>query len=146
MPPVRILAVALAAAMLAACGDGGGETAVVRGPDGSAAFEVEIADSAEERRTGLSGRDDLTPGAGMLFVFDEPVDHRFWMKDTRIPLSIAFLDPGGRVLRILDMEPCRAEPCPVYDPDTTYASALEVNRGAFELAGIAEGDVVEVER
>ncbi len=136
----------LVTASLSACGGAAPETATIRTADGAAVFDVEVADSPEERATGLAGRDELAADGGMLFAFGEPVASRFWMKDTQIPLSIAFLDAEGRVLRILDMEPCRAEPCPVYDPHVTYVSALEVNRGAFGQAGIAEGDAVEVER
>ena len=131
---------------LAACGGGAGDTATVRAPDGTAAFEVEVADTDGERAAGLAGRSSLAPRSGMLFVFSEPVQSRFTMRDTLVPLSIAFLDGGGRVLRILDMEPCRAEPCPSYDPELTYESALEVNQGAFARAGIGEGDLVEIER
>jgi uncharacterized membrane protein (UPF0127 family) len=147
MPLVRIGAASLlGAALLSACGGADPETATIRTAGGTAVFEVEVADSAQERARGLAGRDRLAGDAGMLFVFGEPANGRFWMKDTRIPLSVAFLGADGRVLRILDMEPCRAEPCPVYDPRITYTSALEVNRGAFGRAGIGEGDVVEVER
>ena len=131
---------------LAACGGEAGDTATVRAPDGTTAFEVEVADTDDERAAGLAGRSSLAPRTGMLFVFSEPVRSRFTMRDTLVPLSIAFLDGGGRVLRILDMEPCRAEPCPSYDPELTYESALEVNQGAFARAGIGEGDLVEIER
>jgi hypothetical protein len=68
------------------------------------------------------------------------------MKDTLIPLSAAFLDRDGRVLRILDMEPCEADPCPVYDPGVSYVAAVEANRGAFERLGVAVGDVAQLER
>jgi hypothetical protein len=82
----------------------------------------------------------------MLFLF--PEDHRggFWMKNTLIPLSIAFLDADGQVLAVLDMEPCRADPCPIYDPGVSYRSALEVNQGALARWGVGAGDVVTVER
>jgi uncharacterized protein len=84
--------------------------------------------------------------AGMLFLF--PAEHSggFWMKNTLIPLSIAFVDADGRIVRILDMEPCRADPCPIYDPSVAYRSALEVNRGAFAEWGVVEGDRLTLER
>jgi uncharacterized membrane protein (UPF0127 family) len=68
------------------------------------------------------------------------------MKNTLIPLSIAFLDADGRILRILDMEPCEADPCPLYPPGVAYTSALEVNQGAFERWGVEVGDLVTLER
>jgi uncharacterized membrane protein (UPF0127 family) len=76
----------------------------------------------------------------MLFEFDGDSTGGFWMKDTLIPLSIAFADADGTILRILDMEPCTAEPCRIYDPGVAYRRALEVNQGAFERWGVAEGD------
>ncbi len=140
MRPFLALAVVV---LLAACG-GETKTAVVEAPGAAARFEVEVADTGAERAHGLMGRSSLPEDAGMLFVYDEPSAGGYWMKDTLIPLSIAFMDGGGRILRILDMEPCRADPCAVYDPGVTYASALEVNRGALARAGIREGDVLRI--
>ena len=54
------------------------------------------------------------------------------MKDTLIPLSVAFADADGEIVTILDMEPCKADPCPVYDPGAPYRTALEANKGAFD--------------
>ena len=68
------------------------------------------------------------------------------MKNTLIPLSIAFYDRRGRIVRILDMTPCRADPCPVYDPRATYRYALEVNRGAFKRWKVHMGDRIVVHR
>lgn len=109
----------------------GGEEVVVR---------VEVADSEEERQTGLMNRESLPEDAGMIFLFDDDVSSGFWMKNTLIPLSIAFADANGTIVRILDMEPCEADPCPIYEPGAFYRSALEVNRGAFSDWGVAEGD------
>jgi uncharacterized membrane protein (UPF0127 family) len=68
------------------------------------------------------------------------------MKNTLIPLSIAFWDARGRIVRILDMTPCRADPCRLYDPRVAYAGALEVNRGAFRRWGVERGDRIAVRR
>jgi len=105
---------------------------------------VEVADSSSERERGLMGRTSLPADAGMVFVYDE--DHRgpFWMKDTLIPLSIAFYDADGRILKILDMTPCKTDPCPLYDPEVAYRGALEVNAGAFEHWGISAGDRLRI--
>ena len=132
--------------VLAGCGGGPDRsTAVIETADGPVTVEVEIASTTEERRRGLMGRESLPEQAGMLFVYDEPHQGAFWMKDTLIPLSIAFADGEGVVLAILDMEPCRADPCPRYDPGVTYRSALEVNQGAFSRWGVEPGDVLRLE-
>ena len=62
------------------------------------------------------------------------------MKDTLIPLDIAFYGPRGEILRIMQMKPCRVEACPLYDPDVTYRGALEVNAGSFRRWGVRRGD------
>jgi uncharacterized membrane protein (UPF0127 family) len=81
-----------------------------------------------------------------VFLFPEDTTSSFWMKNTLLPLSIAFYGADGRIVRILDMEPCRRAPCRLYDPHVTYRGALEVNRGAFRRWGVAEGDRVRVEQ
>jgi uncharacterized membrane protein (UPF0127 family) len=111
----------------------GGEEVVVR---------VEIADTDEERQVGLMNRGSLPEDAGMIFLFDEATSSGFWMKNTLIPLSIAFMGDDGTILAILDMEPCGADPCEIYEPGVSYTSALEVNQGAFSDWGVAVGDVL----
>jgi hypothetical protein len=101
---------------------------------------VEIVDTPETRQRGLMGRSELDEDAGMLFVWPEEARSAFHMKDTRIPLSIAFIAADERILRILDMEPCTSDPCPLYDPGTSYRMALEVRRGSFARWGVREGD------
>jgi hypothetical protein len=143
----------LAASLLlvaAACG-----SAVTRDPNppaalsiqtsgGTVMLEVQVADTATERRTGLMGRESVDPYDGMAFVWDEPVQATFWMKDTRIPLSIAFWDDQGRIISILDMDPCTADPCPSYGPGEPFVGAVEVGRGTFAMRGVAVGDTVEL--
>lgn len=107
---------------------------------GAVIVHVEVVDTPETRQRGLMGRTSLDDEAGMLFVWPEDASSSFHMKDTLIPLSIAFIAADGTVLRILDMEPCAADPCPTYDPRTSYRMALEVNRGAFTRWGVREGD------
>jgi uncharacterized membrane protein (UPF0127 family) len=113
---------------------------------GPVELSVELADSTDERRRGLMDRESLPADAGMVFLFEREHEGGLWMKDTLIPLSAAFLDRDGRVLEILDMEPCEADPCPVYDPGVSYVAAVEANRGAFERLGVAVGDVAQLER
>jgi uncharacterized protein len=103
-----------------------------------------VADSDDERERGLMGRTSLPPDGGMVFHFSEPTDAGFWMKDTRLPLSIAFWDGDGRIIAILDMEPCTNDPCPVYRAGATYETALEMRRGWFAEHGVEIGDRVEL--
>lgn len=115
--------------------------AVVLGVEGRAlVIRAEVADDELERLRGLSGRSFLAPDRGMLFVNEEDVDTAFTMKNTLIPLSVAFLDSDGTVLEILRMEPCADDPCPTYPPSGPYRSALEVNLGVFRASGVVPGD------
>ena len=117
-----------------------GPAVVFDTPSGSTRVRVEIADTDALRERGLMGRTDLPEDAGMLFQWSEDTTSSFWMKDTLIPLSIAFVAADGRVLALLDMEPCRSDPCPVYDPHVSYRTALEATRGAFTRWAVRVGD------
>jgi uncharacterized protein len=119
-------------------------TVLIDSGDDSVLVDVEVAQSPEERARGLMFRRSLAEDAGMVFIYFRPHDGGYWMKNTRIPLSIAFFGKEGRILRILDMEPCRREPCPIYDPEVTYWGALEVNRGAFDRWGVEVGDTIRL--
>lgn len=105
------------------------------------AVPVEIADTDAERQTGLMGRTALAEDAGMLFVFDAEEPRSFWMKDTLIPLSIAFIDAQGRIVDIQDMQPLDETSHPSAAP-AQYA--LEVNQGFFAARGIQVGDLVDL--
>jgi uncharacterized membrane protein (UPF0127 family) len=111
----------------------------------AATLHVEVADDDAERARGLMGVEDLPEDQGMAFVWDEPVDTAFWMKDTLIALSIAFWDADGRVIAILDMQPCEADPCPTYGSGAPFVGAVEANLGWFDEHGVAVGDHVELE-
>ena len=141
--PVKVLA--LAAATLAAASVTF-PRATVRIDTGRRAVtvRVEVARTRAQIEQGLMSRRALARDAGMLFLFPRPTRARFWMKDTLIPLSIAFADARGRIVRILDMAPCRRDPCPVYRPRVPYVAALEVTRGAFRRWGVGEGDVARL--
>jgi uncharacterized membrane protein (UPF0127 family) len=119
-------------------------TLTVRTKDGEASLRVEVAETAEARATGFMGRRSLAEDEGMVFLFDGPTEGPFWMKDTLIPLSIAFWDEDGRILAILDMDPCRADPCPLFSPGVTYVGAVEVNQGWFQRHQVSAGDTVEL--
>jgi hypothetical protein len=110
-----------------------------------AVLYVDVADDAEERRLGLMGVDHLPDDQGMAFVFEQPVTTGFWMKDTLVPLSIAFVDEDDRVVGLKEMEPCAADPCPSYGVDEPYVMAIEANAGWFEEHGVRDGDSAELE-
>lgn len=113
---------------------------------GSVLIEIEIADTDKKRQHGLMFRDSLKEDAGMAFIFFEETDGAFWMKNTKIPLSIAFFDAEGAIVRILDMDPCTEDPCELYSPGVSYHGALEVNQGAFDKWGVTVGDRVTIAR
>jgi uncharacterized membrane protein (UPF0127 family) len=102
---------------------------------------VEIAATDAERETGLMGRTSLSEDAGMLFVFDQDQQLAFWMKDTLIPLSIAYIDGGGRIVDIQDMQPLDETP---HTSAAPARYALEVNQGFFAARGIQVGDSTEL--
>jgi hypothetical protein len=118
----------------------GEDSVLIETATGEFEVAVEVADSPEEREVGLMDRESLPADAGMLFLFDEDTASGFWMKNTLIPLSIAFVDAEGTIVSILDMEPCESDPCEIYNPGVVYRSALEVNQGAFDDWGVQVGD------
>jgi uncharacterized membrane protein (UPF0127 family) len=100
---------------------------------------VEIATTPEHQETGLMRREHLDPDSGMLFCYDEPRELSFWMRDTHVPLSIAFIDDECKVSSIHDMEP--------YDETRTISTrpcrwALETNRGWFRERNIGIGSKI----
>lgn len=114
--------------------------------EGSVIVDVEEADTPEQRAVGLMFRESLGDDEGMVFLFEGEQRGGFYMKNTLIPLSIAFFGPEGHIVDILDMDPCEADPCQIYTPDSAYVGALEVNQGAFEEWGVQEGDRITVTR
>lgn len=138
-----ILAIAWAALGLACSSDGSDDGRVqlqLRNAEGETArLRVEIADTAEERQVGLSGRDSLGRDEGMLFVLEQRLG--FWMKDTRIPLSVAFIGACGEILELADMEPLSLV---IHNTNRPYEFGLEVNAGWFDAHGIEVGDMVEL--
>lgn len=110
-------------------------------PVGEVTVFVEIADEPEERQTGLMHRESLPKDHGMLFVFPESRQRSFWMKNTSIPLSIAYINTHGEILEIHDMEPLSLDPVP-----SRYAAqyALEVSQGEFKRWNVKPGDVIDL--
>ncbi len=96
---------------------------------------VAFADEPAERRQGLMGVTDLGVVDGMLFVWEEDVFTAFWMKDTLIPLDIAFFTASGELIEVISMVPCEADPCELYRPSLPFRFALEADPGRFIDAG-----------
>ena len=125
---------------------GRGEASIVG--DGHAPVEVDvlIAENDEQRGYGLSFRRHLAADRGMAFLFPGDTTVGFWMKDTLIPLSIAFFDATDTIIDIKDMDPCGEGPCPSHAPNQSYRGALEVNQGAFATWGVEVGDKIVITR
>jgi uncharacterized membrane protein (UPF0127 family) len=102
---------------------------------------VEIATMTAEKQRGLMGRTALAEDAGMLFVFDRVQQLSFWMKDTLIPLSIAYINDSGHIADIQDMQPLDETPHLSAEP-AKYA--LEVNQGFFNKHGVEVGNKVSL--
>lgn len=100
---------------------------------------VEIAKTPEERNHGLMGRRDLGKDEGMLFIFEAEDYHGFWMKNTLLPLSIAFIDKDGRIVKITDMKPQTLDS---HMPPRPILYALEMKQGWFSHNGIKVGAIV----
>ena len=142
----RHVAVLLLALLPASCQPPASSSAVQMLPTvqmriGSRTFTIEVANNETERETGLMRRDSMPADHGMIFVFEKAENLAFYMKNTRIPLDIVFLDASGTVISIKQMKP--------YDLTSVFADgpakwAVELNKDAAAGAGLKVGDKVEV--
>jgi uncharacterized membrane protein (UPF0127 family) len=114
-------------------------TVTIETDEGDIEVRVEIADSPDEQARGLMERTALAEDRGMLFVFPEEEVRSFWMRNTQIPLSIAYMDSEGRIVDIQDMKPLDDEE-PHYVSAEPARYALEVNQGFFDERGVEVGD------
>jgi uncharacterized membrane protein (UPF0127 family) len=103
----------------------------------SASVRVEVADEPAEWSRGLMNRTEMVEDVGMLFVFPADVDYAFWMQDTPLPLSIAFIAADGRIVDLQDMAPLSTD---LHVPAGPYRYALEVNQGYFARHSLRAGD------
>ncbi len=106
---------------------------------GGRTISVEVADTPQERALGLMGRAAMGEDEGMLFVYPDEAPRSFWMKNTLLPLSIAFVYKSGSIVHLADMAPMDERPVPSLYP-TMFA--LEMNRGWFEANGVKVGQRV----
>jgi uncharacterized membrane protein (UPF0127 family) len=145
---VALLLAASLSAALAACADKK-PAAVTDSPNpklatipvkvGQAQLVAEVAATETERERGLMFRTSLADGTGMLFVFDKDQQLAFWMKNTKIPLSLAYIASDGTIRQIVDLEP---ESLASVQAERSVRYALEVPRGWFGRAGVRVGDRV----
>lgn len=103
---------------------------------------LEVARTQAEQSRGLMERRSLAANRGMVFIFERPVQNSFWMKNTYIPLSIAFVSAEGVIVDIQDMEPLALD---LHTPAAKYLFAIEANKGFFAKSGIKSGDHVRLE-
>ncbi|HZQ71548.1 MAG TPA: DUF192 domain-containing protein [Burkholderiales bacterium] len=112
------------------------ELPVVQLNAGMHLIKAEVAADFAARAQGLMYRTSLPPNGGMLFIFEEPAIQCMWMKNTLIPLSVAFLDERGTILNIEDMKPQTED---THCARAPAALALEMTRGWFAQRGIRAG-------
>jgi uncharacterized membrane protein (UPF0127 family) len=103
-------------------------------------IQAEVAAAEAEREQGLMFRDKMAPNAGMVFVFDAPAGQCMWMKNTLLPLSVAFIDANGKIVNIEDMAPQTLQ-SHCSKGNVTYA--LEMNQGWFKQKNIKVGSKIE---
>jgi len=93
-------------------------------------LQVEVMVKDEDRAMGLMFRPSLPKDRGMLFIFERPDFHGIWMKNCRFPIDIVWLDEERKVVHVAEsVPPCKAEPCPVYNPLRRAAYVVELNAG-----------------
>jgi uncharacterized membrane protein (UPF0127 family) len=107
-----------------------------------------LAETGDQRSRGLMGVTDVGDGDGtadgMAFVYPRPHTGTFWMKNTLLPLSIAFFADSGEYLSSFDMEPCTTEPCPTYPTPADFTVAIEVPQGNLPALTIGTGSMLDL--
>ena len=103
-----------------------------------------LADDADLRARGLMFVTDLGGAQGMLFRYPGPTTGSFWMKNTVMPLSIAFFGADGQFLDSFDMQPCTADPCPSYPTPDDFVMAIEAPQGELGSLAIGPGSTLHV--
>jgi uncharacterized membrane protein (UPF0127 family) len=143
MPKARLL-ILLLAALLIGCQANG----TISGPyvdfEGHR-YVVDIADDDRSRAQGLMFVDEMAENRGMFFIFPSEAPRSFWMRNTRIPLDIIYLDRNLRVVSIsADTPPCRTRRCPSYPSEGPAQFVLELNAGQAAAIGLDPGDQIQV--
>jgi uncharacterized membrane protein (UPF0127 family) len=107
-------------------------------------LQSEVMVKDEDRAMGLMFRPSLPSDHGMLFLFERPDFHGIWMKNCRFPIDIVWLDEGRRVVDVAArVPPCKADPCPVYQPMGRASYVVEMGAGQAEREKVARGAVLD---
>lgn len=101
-------------------------------------YQLEIADTFLQKRQGLMHRKTLQKNAGMLFVYFGPADHRIWMKNTLIPLTVIWLDENARIINIKILQPCKSMNCPVSSASKPSKFILELHQNQYTQFNIGD--------
>jgi len=114
-------------------------------PDGTR-IQLELALTDQERAMGLMYRDHLAPDHGMFFLFDKDDRYPFWMKNTFIPLDIAWLAGDGRIVELrTNVQPCHGDPCTSYVPTAIARAVVEIPAGTAAPHGLRPGTPLRCE-
>ena len=106
-------------------------------------FEIELADTPEERVSGLSNRKILEKNSSMLFVFEDEKITGFWMKDMKFSIDIIWINKNMEITGIeKSLEPCTENSCPAFYPEEKIKYVLEINSGISEEFGFEKGDII----
>ena len=135
----RLLALGLAAASLSACAStaGDGNWVELKGKR----FSVEIADDPAERERGLMFRTEMAADHGMLFIHEGEEPQSYWMKNTKIPLDIAYFDHAHKLVSVAHAPPCSlGDNCPPFPSEGPALYVLELNAGTVDALGAVAGD------
>ena len=103
-------------------------------------YSIEIAKTSKQRQQGLMYRQNLDIRQGMLFVYPRPGNHRIWMKNTLIPLSVIWLDDNETVIEVKILPPCKLDPCPSYGVSKPAKYIIELSS---EVMGVKSGDSIK---
>ncbi len=96
-------------------------------------YLLEIARSTKQRNHGLMFRDHLDSRQGMLFIYPRSGNHRIWMKNTLIPLTVVWVDESNKVIGVRKLSPCAYDPCPSYGVSAPSKYILELSSGKHRL-------------
>lgn len=141
MAPFNLIIAAFILVWAGGCQNSPSGLATVKMPIGKNTFTLEVADTEATREHGLMERDSMPDDHGMIFVFGEETERAFWMKNTRFPLDILYVDASGKVVSIKQMKP--------YDLRTTYSDypakyAIELNLNAATDVHVHVGDKLSI--
>ncbi len=136
---VLLAAVSLLFSGFLACG--GGRLPTIEARIGGEEFRLEVARSDAQKTRGLMHRRSLGEREGMLFVYDADEHMSYWMKDTTIPLTLAFLSSDGQILQVAEMKPLSLKPV---SSERAARYALELPLGTLDRLGVRVGDRIEL--